>query len=211
MPKRAPAYMDEQRDDIASAVFELLKENSLHAVTLRKICTRAGISMGTFYIYFDSKEDAIDAAIFHYMQGGETPPIPESWDQLEALFYTQRHRWDDDEAVNFQRLGYETVALMLSRPQDHWKSADYVMKLNHDWWRETLNRLEKNGDIRLSSSAETVARHLTYLHSGAVYTAVYYQSLRTEEAFEEVMQMTRQLLGRAECGEKDHKGRLHSA
>lgn len=44
---------------IIQAIEDLVKEKSLDKVSIREICQKAQIAIGTFYIYFSSKEEAL--------------------------------------------------------------------------------------------------------------------------------------------------------
>lgn len=49
------------RDKIVDAAIELFKTNAYDQVTVKDICTLAGVTRNSFYYYFDSKESVFDA------------------------------------------------------------------------------------------------------------------------------------------------------
>ena len=53
---RAPA---DRRDQLLAAAEELFREKSVDATTVADITERAGVAKGTFYLYFDSKDQLI--------------------------------------------------------------------------------------------------------------------------------------------------------
>ena len=50
---------EETRERILKAVGEMLTQKSIQEMKIREICTLAGISVGTFYLYFPCKEAAL--------------------------------------------------------------------------------------------------------------------------------------------------------
>lgn len=53
------------REDILSASFDYLVKNGLDSVSLRELCKSTGISMGSIYYWFDSKDELfIDSAVY---------------------------------------------------------------------------------------------------------------------------------------------------
>lgn len=59
MPVRARREQDkdQRRIDILNVARELVFEKGLHAVTIKQIAQRAGLSVGAIYLYYKSKED----------------------------------------------------------------------------------------------------------------------------------------------------------
>ncbi len=72
---------------IVSAAAELFMEKSVHKVSVSDIVKRAGIAKGTFYIYFESKDDLV----WHFLEH-----------ELESVVV-----WFD----NFEVIGYEEAAI----------------------------------------------------------------------------------------------------
>ena len=58
---------NETKDKIKSVILALISKKSFNEITIREICKEAGISLGSFYNFYSSKEDivfeAIDAGI----------------------------------------------------------------------------------------------------------------------------------------------------
>lgn len=51
---------DDKRDAILKATLLLVNSNGFHAAPMSKIATEAGVSAGTIYLYFQSKEDLVN-------------------------------------------------------------------------------------------------------------------------------------------------------
>lgn len=71
-PGKEPTRTDHRSkrtvDDIMNATFEVLMEKGTDRLSIRAVCEKAGISRGTLYRYFASKEALIDAATVHLRQ-----------------------------------------------------------------------------------------------------------------------------------------------
>ncbi|KAA3611642.1 MAG: TetR/AcrR family transcriptional regulator [Planctomycetota bacterium] len=62
MPRSAP----EMPGRLAQSAFQLFSERGFEAVTLDQIAARAGVTKGSFYSHFKSKQDIIRGACAHY-------------------------------------------------------------------------------------------------------------------------------------------------
>lgn len=47
------------KNSIVEAITQLMHNKDITAITIRDICTRAKVSVGTFYVYFSCKEEAV--------------------------------------------------------------------------------------------------------------------------------------------------------
>jgi AcrR family transcriptional regulator len=71
---------DARPGELASAALELFVERGFAATRLDDVARRAGVSKGTLYLYFDSKEDLFKAVI----REGYVAPIAEAEHLLDA-------------------------------------------------------------------------------------------------------------------------------
>ena len=71
---------DARPGELAAAALELFVERGFAATRLDDVAKRAGVSKGTLYLYFDSKEDLFKAVI----REGYVAPIAEAEQLLEA-------------------------------------------------------------------------------------------------------------------------------
>jgi len=60
MPKLSAAAAARRRDHILDAARQCFAESGIH-VSVDEICAKAGVSKGAFYVYFTSKDAAIEA------------------------------------------------------------------------------------------------------------------------------------------------------
>ncbi len=56
----------ENKSKILEATVQLLKEKGVEKVTVRNVCAKAGIAVGTFYYYFQNKDDLM----FYFVSEG---------------------------------------------------------------------------------------------------------------------------------------------
>ncbi|MEO0618597.1 MAG: TetR/AcrR family transcriptional regulator [Pseudomonadota bacterium] len=79
---------DERPDEIVEAGFQAFAESGFHGTTLDDVAKRAGITKGTIYLYFDSKQALFEAAV-QSRSGpllGEVEGLVNGWDSsMEAL------------------------------------------------------------------------------------------------------------------------------
>jgi AcrR family transcriptional regulator len=63
MPKLAPAIRIERRQQIVDAAWRCATRGGFRAVTVDDVCAEAGVSKGSFYVYFDQKQELLLALL----------------------------------------------------------------------------------------------------------------------------------------------------
>jgi AcrR family transcriptional regulator len=58
----------ERRSDLISAALKIFEKKGYSKATVSEIVKAAGVAQGTFYLYFDSKEDVLDAVAEHIVR-----------------------------------------------------------------------------------------------------------------------------------------------
>ena len=66
--RRRPNQTEKTRRKIVEAIHASMKEADLSDITIRSVCNKAGVSIGTFYLYFSCKEAAL---LYGYRQADE--------------------------------------------------------------------------------------------------------------------------------------------
>ncbi len=66
MAKRKPH--DERRSELVHAALKVFEQKGYSKATVSEIVKEAGVAQGTFYIYFQSKQDMLDAVSEHLLQ-----------------------------------------------------------------------------------------------------------------------------------------------
>ncbi len=64
----SPLYAD-TRDKLLTAAAEILKEKSFFEMTLSDVASKAGVSKGTLYYYYNNKNDLLFDAADRYLEG----------------------------------------------------------------------------------------------------------------------------------------------
>jgi AcrR family transcriptional regulator len=135
-PQKAPRFRrrkDARPEELIRAAVALFGEQGFAATNLKDVAKRAGVSKGTVYLYFKSKEDLLRAAV-----RTSVVPIVDAADELEVdaegtaaeLLRTLLLRWVEDfdergvagvpklvmaEAGNFPELAEDYVGSVLLR------------------------------------------------------------------------------------------------
>jgi AcrR family transcriptional regulator len=78
------------RGRIMRAVADLIREGQIHSFTVEEVSQRAGVSYGSVYRHFPSRERLLEEAYEWFQSRGDAPSPPESLDAIpawgEALF-----------------------------------------------------------------------------------------------------------------------------
>ncbi|MEM9571712.1 MAG: TetR/AcrR family transcriptional regulator [Pseudomonadota bacterium] len=114
-PKATPEQKEQVRRSIQSAAAELYREQGLSAISARAVATKAGVSVGTIYSYFDD--------LTGLMQSLWTERVAEQEDVFRALASEQEIPLDRIEVLleAYLKFGLEQAvlyrnALMFVRP-----------------------------------------------------------------------------------------------
>lgn len=67
---KKPELVQKRRTQIMKAAMALFRKNGYHATTMRQICRKANVNMGSFYDYFGSKGDILVYLYKEMMYGG---------------------------------------------------------------------------------------------------------------------------------------------
>lgn len=89
-----------------NTALELFAENGYHATSISQIATKAGISKGLTYNYFNSKQELLEALISHGFE-----------EIFTSFAFNQNGVITEDEFVSFIRQNFK----LLSENLQHWK------------------------------------------------------------------------------------------
>lgn len=87
VPSPAPRWRrrpTQRPDEIAAAALQIFARRGLHQTTLDDVAKEAGISKGTIYLYFKSKEELFIAAAQQVIPTPEELPLPSATPQTAA-------------------------------------------------------------------------------------------------------------------------------
>jgi len=153
-PKVSEEHMEARKEQILSAAIACFSEKGFHKTSMKDICTKAALSPGAVYSYFEGKDEIIESvcrsgeeqnrAIFQAtreVDGGprqqiefnltgyqtmmEYPGI-EQWLKADLMFYA--------EALTNERLkklghrNYQTIFNELCSAVESWKKAGFINK-----------------------------------------------------------------------------------
>ena len=75
--RRRPNQTEKTRRKIVEAIHASMKEADLSDITIRSVCNKAGVSIGTFYLYFSCNE----AALLHGYHQADEQFLHCSWEE----------------------------------------------------------------------------------------------------------------------------------
>ncbi|MEM7665518.1 MAG: helix-turn-helix domain-containing protein [Pseudomonadota bacterium] len=197
MPKRQPAYMESQRELIVSAALRSIREHGIHNASVRMICATAGLSTGAFYVHFDNKEEAVDAALLSFSKQTIMPPPASDWKSFEQLFRKNIGFNPNQEARDSLRLIFEFAGMTLADPSDrHSLTSIEGQSMICTWFERSLKNLSSTNAIALPDSEVTIAKQLWTLASGAVCLTALNANLRDDRFVEQTCAAMKRLVGR---------------
>lgn len=142
---------EKRRKQILDSALAVFGQKGFHASNVSDVAAHAGVSQGTIYWYFDSKEELFDAAIMDFftsfgaemmtaLHGSETAS-----DKLRALA-----RRMDDFVVNAQQVFGVFLGYWASSP-DREGSAQFWIDLLHEYTDGVVGIIEegiRNGEFK---------------------------------------------------------------
>jgi AcrR family transcriptional regulator len=128
-----------RRAELTSAAARVFAENGVANTAVSDIVKAAGVAQGTFYLYFDSKDDVLLAVVAQMV------------DQMAAAIETASHTPDASAVERMLRLGD-----MLSSFEKDPGAAELVDILHHPDNRALHDRLAENLLPRLVPLVESI-------------------------------------------------------
>lgn len=111
-PSKREQLKEERRRQILEAALAVFSQKGYHATNVSDVAAQAGVSQGTIYWYFDSKDELFEAAIlFAFMDFGEASLeglelYPTATEKLWALVQAMEGFADVAEGMFMLFLGY---------------------------------------------------------------------------------------------------------
>ena len=194
MPKRDAAYMQGQREHIARMALECMLEKGLADSSIRDICTRAGVSMGTIYSYFSDRNDLVLAACAVSL--AQTLPLTpaRSWKEYEAHIMATGNVFGSPSLMNRLRITYQFTGELAVAGKCLEDSAEFYDHY-YDWYRESLGALHAAGEVALPLGLDQTVNLHAKLHTGALHAAVIERSLGRTPDFGEIVPAMAMLAG----------------
>jgi TetR/AcrR family fatty acid metabolism transcriptional regulator len=111
-PSKREQVREERRKQILEAALAVFSQKGYHATNVSDVAAQAGVSQGTIYWYFDSKDDLFQAAIYAaFLDFGEgaLAPLAEcttAAEKLQAMAKSMEDFADVAEGLFMLFLGY---------------------------------------------------------------------------------------------------------
>jgi len=178
--------MASQREMIARACLECLLESGVDKVSVRDICKQAKVSIGAFYIHFDSMDEAIVAAAMldadlQHVQS--MPDVAKTWDEYTGLFTDILELRRNERLRRRWRMMLQFVAKLA---MSEWSSRSLAEldKITIEAFSASLARLKEDGVIALPLGIEaTVESHIAQL-VGTTYHLTIHKDADSQSVFE---------------------------
>jgi AcrR family transcriptional regulator len=161
MPKVTQKYLDTQRERIVNAARRCFLRDGFHATSMQTVLADAGVSAGTFYRYFASKDDVILAIAEENLR--DVVPLTDAMSAGAAIA----------EVLEIARTGQDTgIALLvwaeaLRNPALARRFSELLARMR-DELTELVREHQNNGDLPAGRSAEALAATLISIVPGYV-------------------------------------------
>jgi AcrR family transcriptional regulator len=158
-PSNAPRSRRQQLIDAAVWAFA---RKGYRAASVSDIIARAGVARGTFYLYFDGKEQVFLAVIEEFQEGlrqmldAPEPPVPLADHHGRALLQRSFHRW-----LMFFSDHRDAAAVVLKEATSidprFEASLARLRDIGLDYFAARFRRFQARGLVNTTLSAELVA------------------------------------------------------
>lgn len=141
---------DEKRKEIALACRELFVYNSIKDLTISKIAQTAGIAKGSFYDYFENKEDVVFELI-ELLSSQSDARRKKELDKLDSVHEKMRYLFGffcDEKEADLREIHKSFTAISLTAPNE--KIIEFQTKLfihYKNWMTEILQEGIDKGEI----------------------------------------------------------------
>jgi AcrR family transcriptional regulator len=172
MPKISEAQRETRRQQILDAALRCFSRDGFHNTTTADIVRESGVSQGTLYLYFTTKDDMVLAlsedrhqreAMLNALAQKEQDPIK----GLLALIELHGKGLNHEERLDGRRVGVQGWAEALRNPRIHASVVEGLTMV-----REAIARLiergQHTGQIRPEIDPDAVARTLVAVFQGLV-------------------------------------------
>ncbi len=171
------------KEIVYSAALELMEEKGYRGATIRDICKRANVSVGTFYSYFNTKSDVIREIYF----SGDKLFLESVTPQLEEKScYEQLHLF----VKYYAKINLETgldIVKVLYNPDNEWFRQPRPMQELLDG---IIRRGQSSGELRATYEPEQLVDYFFDLLRGICYNwCVYDGKFDLEERMTEALKL----------------------
>ena len=184
MPKISDAKREARRRQILEAALSCFSENGFHQTGMADIVRRSGLSQGAVYLYFQSKDDLIEALADdrHRREAVLNSVAQRSTDPLEGLRALVRVYADwavDRDGEKRRRVGVHGWAEALRNRRVHAQVVEGI-EMPRAIIAALVERAQHEGVMRNDVGADAVARTLIALFQGFVLQVVWGEDIDVE-------------------------------
>ena len=198
MPKITEAKRESRRQQILDAALTCFSRNGFHSTTTADIVRESGVSQGTLYLYFKTKDDIIAALADDRHQGeayinalarSEQDPLQ----GLALLTEIYGRSLKDPHRTHMRRVGVQGWGEALRNPSVH-ESAVAGMTAVRQAIVRLVERGQNAGEFRTDIDPEAVARILIATFQGLTLQTTLGETLPLESIGAAMSDMIRKTL-----------------
>jgi AcrR family transcriptional regulator len=184
MARFTDAQKESRRQEILDAALRCFSRDGFHNTTTGDIVRESGVSQGTLYLYFATKEDVIVAladdrsqgeALINALVQGEPDPV----DGLSLLFELHGRSLIDPHRVDGRRVSIQGWAEALRNPTIQ-ASVTATMSAVRGEIVRLIERGQQVGQFRAEVDPEAVARVLMATFQGLALQVAWGQEINLE-------------------------------
>jgi AcrR family transcriptional regulator len=159
-----------RRQEILAAALRCFARNGFHSTTITDVVRESGVSQGTFYLYFQTKDDVIAAladdrgqadALINAIASAETDPVV----GLTTLFDLHGLTLADPQRKDEQRVAIQGWAEALRSERVRERLLANTARVQQELAR-LIERGQRSGQFRSDAEPQGVARALMALFRG---------------------------------------------
>jgi AcrR family transcriptional regulator len=172
MPKISKARRDARREQILAAALRCFSRDGFHQTTTSDIVRESGVSQGTLYLYFTSKDDLIEAlaedrhqneAVLNTLAEHERDPLGGMLALLQLYF----DYLADPDRADVLRVGMQGWAEALRNERVRASVLEGI-SIAHSSIARVIKRGQRQGEFRRDIDPDAMARTLIAVFQGFV-------------------------------------------
>lgn len=190
--------MKHHRKDIIAKGQELIRKNGYHATGVAEILTDCGISKGTFYNYFENKEDFALACLKNY--SSQIKKLIDTYMSFTSQQPSKRlFRYFEQLIKINQKEGAENGCLLMNLATEmggNSHAISHCARVEFDDWIHllvpTIEQAQKQGELTDNISANVMARMIYYeIFGGFVEMKATQSTNRMQHQLENLFRLLR--------------------
>jgi len=170
MVRFTEAQKEGRRQEILGAALRCFARNGFHSTTITDVVRESGVSQGTFYLYFETKDDVIAAladdrnegdALINAIAAAETDPVV----GLKTLFDLHGQTLSDPQRADERRVAIQGWAEALRNDAIRQRLLANTARVQREI-SMLIERGQRTGQFKADADSQGVARALIALFRG---------------------------------------------